>query len=107
MGAVAEPIAPTTKASRLAAVTTLRPNLSEDRRRRLLAWWRLRARLGKPLNLLRLAKATTTFDGAADYAAWKLYRHTGISLEVTPFRAKHPLLAAPGALLELWRKRRA
>jgi hypothetical protein len=86
---------------------TLRPNLSEDRRRRILAWWRLRARLGKPLNLLRLAKATTTFDGAADYAAWKLHRHTGISLEVTPFRAKHPLLAAPGALLELWRKRRA
>jgi hypothetical protein len=85
----------------------LRPNLSEDRRRRILAWWRLRARLGKPLNLLRLAKATTTFEGAADYAAWKLHRHTGISLEVTPFRAKHPLLAAPGALLELWRKRRS
>ena len=63
-------------------------------------------RLGKPLNLLRLAKATTTFDGAADYAAWKLHRHTGITLEVTPFRSRYPLLAAPGALFELWRKRR-
>ena len=73
----------------------------------MLQWWRRRARLGKPLNLLRLAKATTTFDGAADYAAWKLQRHTGITLEVTPFRARHPLLAAPGALFELWRKRRA
>ncbi len=85
----------------------LRPNLPASQRRRILGWWRRRARLGKPLNLLRLAKATTTFDGAADYAAWKLQRHTGIALEVTPFRAKYPLLAAPGALVELWRKRRA
>ena len=81
------------------------PNSAE--RRRVLKWWSRRARLCKPLNLLRLAKATTTFDGAADYAAWKLQRHTGIALEVTPFRARHPLLAAPGALVELWRKRRA
>ena len=81
------------------------PNSAE--RRRVLKWWSRRARLGKPLNLLRLAKATTTFDGAAGYAAWKLQRHTGIALEVTPFRARHPLLAAPGALVELWRKRRA
>lgn len=85
----------------------LSPRLSAAARREVLGWWRSRARLGKPLNLLRLAKATTTFDGAADYAAWKLHRHTGIALEVTPFRAKHPLLAAPGALVELWRKRRA
>ncbi|MBX7481728.1 hypothetical protein [Qipengyuania qiaonensis] len=84
----------------------LRPTLSEVDRARILSWWKRRARLGKPLNLLRLAKATTTFDGAADYAAWKLQRHTGIALEVTPFRAKHPLLAAPGALIELWRRRR-
>ena len=85
----------------------LTPALSEAERCRILNWWAKRARLGKPLNLLRLAKATTTFDGAADYAAWKLHRHTGITLEVTPFRAKHPLLAAPGALVELWRRRRA
>ena len=83
------------------------PDLPAAERARVLQWWRRRARLGKPLNLLRLAKATTTFDGAADYAAWKLQRHTGITLEVTPFRARHPLLAAPGALFELWRKRRA
>lgn len=83
------------------------PRLSSRQRKTILAWWRTRARLGKPLNLLRLGKATTTFDGAADYAAWKLHRHTGITLEVTPFRSRYPLLAAPGALFELWRKRRA
>ena len=68
--------------------------------------WRARERLGKPLNILRLAKATTTFEGAARYGAWKLHRHTGIELEVTPFREKPPLPALPGAALELWRARR-
>lgn len=85
----------------------LSPEVGEQSQRKVLRWWKHRERLGKALNLLRLAKATTTFDGAADYAAWKLHRHTGIALEVTPFRARHPLLAAPGALTELWRKRRA
>ena len=85
----------------------LAPQLDEGERERILRWWKARARVGKALNVLRLAKATTTFDGAADYAAWKLQRHTGIELEVTPFRARHPLLAMPGALVELLRKRRA
>ena len=85
----------------------LSPRLTERKQAEILRWWQTRAQAGKALNLLRLAKATTTFDGAADYAAWKLHRHTGIALEVTPFREKHPLLAAPGALIELWRKRRA
>ncbi|MCT2559925.1 hypothetical protein N0B51_13155 [Tsuneonella sp. YG55] len=84
----------------------LAPRLAESERRRLLAWWRTRARLGKPLNLLRLAKASTTFDGAAAYAAWKVERHTGVRVEVTPWREKHPLLAAPGVLWRVWRTRR-
>ncbi|OBX18073.1 hypothetical protein A9995_12955 [Erythrobacter sp. QSSC1-22B] len=83
----------------------LRPQLSASERRSLLRWWRLRRRAGKPLNILRLAKATATFEGAAAYGAWKLERHTGLKLEVTPFREKHPLLAMPGAAWELWRAR--
>ena len=82
------------------------PRMSDRRRSGVLRWWKKRQRLGKPLNLLRLAKATTTFEGAAAYAAWKVERHTGVALEVTPFREKHPLLAAPGALWALWRARR-
>ncbi len=84
----------------------LAPQLAPGRRAAILRWWRKRARLGKPLNILRLAKATTTFEGAAAYGAWKLHRHTGIALKVTPFREKHPLLAMPGAAWELWRARR-
>ena len=84
----------------------LSPQLTEAERARTLAEWRKRERLGKPLNILRLAKATATFDGAAHYGAWKLERHTGIRLEVTPFREKHPLLAMPGAAWDLWQARR-
>ncbi|WP_435419047.1 hypothetical protein WAB17_05690 [Parerythrobacter aurantius] len=82
------------------------PSLTSAERARIRRWWEARRRLGKPINLLRLAKATTTFEGAAHYAAWKVERHTGVAIEVTPFREKHPLLAAPGALVEVMRARR-
>lgn len=81
-------------------------HLGASERAQIRRWWARRRRLGKPLNLLRLAKASTTFDGAARYAAWKIERHTGITLEVTPFREKYPLLAAPAVLWELWRAKR-
>ena len=85
----------------------LTPRLNDAERRRILEWWRTRERLGKPLNLLRLAKASTTFDGAATYAAWKIERHTGVAIEVTPWRERYPLLAAPGVLWRVWRARHA
>ena len=85
---------------------TLVPRLDPAERERILAWWRKRRRLGKPLKLVRLARATATFDGAARYAAWKVERHTGIPVELTPWRERHPLLAAPGAAWRFWRDRR-
>jgi hypothetical protein len=86
---------------------TLTPRLDEAERRRLRRWWRRRRRLGKALNAARLARAAGTFDGAARYAAWKIERHTGVAIEVTPWRERHPLLAAPGVLWRVWRQRRA
>lgn len=86
--------------------TRLTPDLPHWQRGVILKWWAKRRRLGKPLNLLRLVKASTTFEGAARYAAWKIERHTGMALEVTPFRERHPLLAAPQVLWALWRHRR-
>ncbi|MFN3583075.1 hypothetical protein [Phenylobacterium sp.] len=74
--------------------------------KRGLPGWGLRAALGKPLNLARLAKAAFTFEGAARYAAYKIEKHTGVALEVTPFRERHPILAAPGVLWRLSRARR-
>lgn len=73
-----------------------------DRQAGLRAW-RSRRRMGKPLTVARLTKAVFTFAGAADYAAWKIERHTGVLIEVTPWRRKHPILAAPGVAWRLWR----
>ena len=82
------------------------PDLSPARRADILRWWGKRRRRGKALNIARLLRATRTFDGAARYAAWKVERHTGIPVEITPFREKHPVLAAPAVLFKLWRNRR-
>ncbi|MFM9917708.1 MAG: hypothetical protein ACKVOX_18050 [Rhizobacter sp.] len=57
--------------------------------------WARRQRIGKPLNILRLLKAAFTFEGAMDYALWKVERHSGIRPEVTSWQRRHPLLAAP------------
>lgn len=84
----------------------LAPRLSTTERRRILSWWGHRRRFGKPLNLARLVKASTTFDGAARYAAWKIERHTGVPVAITPWRERHPVLAAPGVLFRVWRARR-
>ena len=83
----------------------LSPHLSESERSRIQGWWGKRQRLGKLLNVTRLLKASTTFDGAARYAAWKVERHTGVPVELTPWREKHPVLAAPGVLFRVWKER--
>lgn len=84
----------------------LTPRLMPPERARILGWWKRRRRLGKPLNMLRLVKASTTFEGAARYAAWKIERHTGMPVKLTPFRERFPLLAAPQVLLDLREHRR-
>ncbi|WP_336985357.1 hypothetical protein [Altererythrobacter aquiaggeris] len=85
---------------------TLRPLIEGEQRARTLNWWNRRKRLGKPINFARLLKASTTFEGAARYGAWKIERHTGIPVELTPWREKHPVLAAPAVLFDVWRKKK-
>jgi len=82
------------------------PEIDARQRKRVKRWWARRRRLGKPLNLLRLVRASFTFEGAARYAAWKVERHTGVSVAVTPWRERHPVLAAPGVLFSVWRGKR-
>lgn len=83
----------------------LHPVLAPTDRARLLSAWRRRRRLGKPINIARLIRAAFTFDGAAAYAAWKIERHTGVRIGLTPWRERHPLLAAPGVAWQVWRTR--
>lgn len=87
--------------------TSVQPNLTEEARTRFGRAWQVRRRLGKSLNVARLVKAAFTFEGAARYAAWKIERHTGVAVPLTPWREKHPVLAAPGVLWRLWRTQRA
>ena len=80
--------------------------MDEGRRIALRKAWGLRRGMGKPLNVARLMKAAFTFQGASRYAAWKIQRHTGVAIEITPWRERHPILAAPGVLLKVWNSRR-
>lgn len=82
----------------------VRPLISATQKLRAEKAWQMRRRSGRPLNILRLIKAAYTFTGGARYAAWKIERHSGIKVPLTPFAEKHPLLAAPLILWRVWRK---
>jgi len=84
----------------------LTPRIGAADRARILRWWASRRRMGKPLNIMRLLKASTTFEGAGRYAAWKIERHTGVAVKLTPWRERHPVLAAPSVLWSVWREKR-
>ena len=84
----------------------LHPSLPDGLRTTLRRAFERRARWGRMYNIVRLLRASTTFDGAAKYAAWKIERHTGVPVVLTPWRERHPVLAAPGVLWRVWRARR-
>nr|WP_314442780.1 hypothetical protein [uncultured Sphingomonas sp.] len=56
--------------------------------------WRRRRVEGKLLSVARLAKASATFAGGADYIAWKINRHAGTKIELSEWQKKHPLTTA-------------
>ncbi len=66
--------------------------------------WFQRRLIGKALSVLRLIKAAFTFDGGADYLAWKITRHSGVEVNLTPWQRRHPILAAPKLFWQLYAK---
>jgi hypothetical protein len=64
-------------------------------------WWRGKQRHGKLYSIARLAKASLTFAGGAEYIAWKINRHAGTSIELKPWQRRHPLLAGLSLLPRL------
>lgn len=66
--------------------------------------WRRRRIEGKLLSVLRLAKASLTFDGGIDYLAWKIARHSGVAIAIKPWQRRFPIIA--GLLLLPTLKRR-
>jgi hypothetical protein len=65
--------------------------------------WPSRRLRGKLLSVVRLAKASFTFAGGADYIAWKINRHAGTDIQLKPWQRRWPLLAAITLLPRLLR----
>ncbi len=65
--------------------------------------WAARRVQGKVLSILRLLKASLTFEGGMSYIAWKIERHSGVKVEITPFMRRFPPLGAIGAAWRSWR----
>jgi hypothetical protein len=78
--------------------------ISSGRRLICRAGWRVRSFQGKILSLLRLLKGAFTFAGGLDYILWKIERHTGVTVEVSPFLRQHPILALCVLSWRLYRK---
>lgn len=66
--------------------------------------WKQRRAFGKRMSMLRLAKASLTFDGGIDYLAWKINRHAGADICITPWQRRHPILAGLYLLPKLKRQ---
>jgi hypothetical protein len=81
----------------------LRPALSAIDRDAPSGGWARRRIEGKLLSVLRLAKASATYAGGAEYIAWKINRHAGTDIQLKPWQKRHPLLAAISLLPRLLR----
>jgi hypothetical protein len=77
------------------------PALTVARSMRPHGGWGWRRIEGKALSVARLAKASLTFAGGADYIAWKINRHAGTDIELKPWQRRHPLLAGLSLLPRL------
>lgn len=66
--------------------------------------WRLRQVQGKGLSVLRLLKGWLTFENGVDYILWKIERHSGLRLEVSPALRRFPPLAVLVTFWRLFRK---
>lgn len=79
------------------SVTPLAPDLARKR-------WRQLQRHGKLMSVARLAKASMTFAGGIDYLAWKISRHAGVAIAITPWQRRWPLLGAIALVPKLLRQ---
>jgi hypothetical protein len=66
--------------------------------------WRRRQMRGKLLSVARLIKAGFTFEGGADYLAWKIRRHSGEVLVMSSWHRRHPVLTGLMLLPKMLRK---
>ena len=63
--------------------------------------WGRRRLEGKFLSVARLAKASATYAGGAEYIAWKINRHAGTNIQLNDWQKRHPLMTAISLLPQL------
>ncbi|AHZ78128.1 hypothetical protein DW66_3779 [Pseudomonas putida] len=68
--------------------------------------WKVRRVQGRMLNVLRLIKSLFTFEDGVDYVIWKLERHLGGPVEVSPHLHRYPLIFCWPLLWRLLKNRR-
>ncbi|MBI1181785.1 MAG: hypothetical protein GC201_14630 [Alphaproteobacteria bacterium] len=83
---------------------SIRVPVSAEARRREARRWRCRRVQGKTLSVLRLVKGAFTFKGGLDYLAWKIRRHSGVSIQISPWQRRHPII---GGLYLMMKTRRS
>ena len=81
-----------------------RPDASTAQRLAARFRWFLRRIAGKILSVLRLMKAAFTFDDGAVYILWKIERHSGVSVALSDWQRRHPILASTTLFWRLYRK---
>jgi hypothetical protein len=82
-----------------------RVELGRGRRLGARLAWLGRRTVGKTLSVLRLVKALFTFRGGPDYLVWKIERHSGVAVDLSPRARRFPLLAAWSIAWRLYRRR--
>ena len=98
------------KANRAASIVSAAPDYYRGAARLLAseapihANQTLRQLMGKGWSVLRLIKAAFTFQGGADYIAWKVERHSGEKIILTDWQRRHPIIAGLLLLPALLRK---
>jgi len=93
----------------ISAASPVSPNRYECRiSRPIRLWnrmtWTLRGLQGKLLSALRLLKGLLTFEGGPEYIQWKIERHSGIRVTVSPRLKRYPVLSACVLVWRLYRK---
>jgi hypothetical protein len=79
-------------------------HVPQHKRRTAGFTWLLRRIQGKTLSILRLVKALFTFEGALDYVAWKLERHSGQDIVIPDRVRRRPLIHMWGFFWQLYRR---
>ncbi len=98
------------KSSRAASIVSSAPDYYREAARLLVSETpaqsnqTLRRLTGKGWSMLRLIKAAFTFQGGADYIAWKIERHSGEKIILTDWQRRHPIIAGLLLLPALLRK---